>query len=400
MKRIINKVKAMLRSFKKKTVFFFKKKKAEYMCIHYKPYGGGINPTESAEENLNKIYPDNGKLADKSGFNIKEPTLDLSIIIAMYNAEKYIGECINSVLNQNPKCDFEIIIVNDGSTDGSKEAVKPYLEDKRIKLFDQDNKGQSVARNFAIENSSGKYLMMLDADDVLTMGSIDHLMDLAKKTGAEITEGVVERFYNKFDYKTKKKDKVKVYSGKKKEKYILTSTGFSVAKVYRRELWENCRYPEGYIFEDIITKFVLRPLANRIAVSSRVVYGYRFTPNSSTHGTKTLKWLDSVYVLPKIFEICENNRTKSGRVFYYLSLCHIGLLNNTTLSRHDEEVKKAAFAVMQKQVLSIDKFRPKHMPKILRALKDVIRCGDLKGWEFISENIIKYGLAKKYRENN
>ena len=70
MKRIINKVKAMLRSFKKKTVFFFKKKKAEYMCIHYKPYGGGINPTESAEENLNKIYPDNGKLADKSGFNI------------------------------------------------------------------------------------------------------------------------------------------------------------------------------------------------------------------------------------------------------------------------------------------------------------------------------------------
>lgn len=89
----------------------------------------------------------------------------ISIIIPVYNAEKYISQTLNSVLNQTLQ-DFEIIITDDGSTDNSKSIIAPYLKDPRIVYLYQQNSGVSIARNNGIEQAKGEFIAFLDADDV------------------------------------------------------------------------------------------------------------------------------------------------------------------------------------------------------------------------------------------
>jgi glycosyltransferase involved in cell wall biosynthesis len=90
----------------------------------------------------------------------------LSIIVPAYNVEKYVRQCIDSVLNIVPNDGaVEIIVVNDGSTDTTREILAEYNSEKRVRIFNNDNFGVSAARNFAIEQVNGKYIGFLDADD-------------------------------------------------------------------------------------------------------------------------------------------------------------------------------------------------------------------------------------------
>ena len=97
----------------------------------------------------------------------------VSVIIPVYNVEKYLEEALESVINQTLK-DIEIIIINDGSTDRSLEIAKGYaLKDKRIKIIDQKNQGLSVARNRGIENAKGKYIYFMDSDDYIALETLE-----------------------------------------------------------------------------------------------------------------------------------------------------------------------------------------------------------------------------------
>lgn len=100
----------------------------------------------------------------------------VSVIMPAYNAEIYIREAINSVLNQTHS-NWELIIINDGSTDKSEEIIKSY-SDQRIKLFNQTNKGVSAARNVGLAEMQGEYFSFLDADDLLTPNSISSRMNM------------------------------------------------------------------------------------------------------------------------------------------------------------------------------------------------------------------------------
>lgn len=99
----------------------------------------------------------------------------VSIIIPLYNAEKYLRKCLDSILKQTFK-DFEILLVNDGSTDGSEVICKEYCQkDSRVKLFCKDNGGVSSARNLGLENSSGDYISFIDSDDYVKPNFIESL---------------------------------------------------------------------------------------------------------------------------------------------------------------------------------------------------------------------------------
>lgn len=92
---------------------------------------------------------------------------DLSIIIPVYNGELYLKECLDSILNTNQRDKFEIIVINDGSTDRTAEILEQYASKKNIFIFNNENYGVSFSRNYGIEKSTGKYIMFVDADDVL-----------------------------------------------------------------------------------------------------------------------------------------------------------------------------------------------------------------------------------------
>jgi len=210
-----------------------------------------------ASQKLKEMFPDNASENVGTAFDLPV-SKDLSVIIAAYNVEKYVAECLDSILNQKTKYSVEIIIVNDGSTDSTAEKIKPYLSDDRVKYFEQENAGQSSARNFALKKSVGRYIMVVDSDDVIADGSIDLLMDAAIKNRADIAEAKTQMFLDKPMLCAKGRQNVYKPNCKK----IATSVGYSVAKVYKRELWENVCYPVGYIFEDKINKFVNKGLDN------------------------------------------------------------------------------------------------------------------------------------------
>ena len=91
----------------------------------------------------------------------------ISIIVPVYNVENYLEECLESIKNQT-YTDIEVILVNDGSTDGSKEICKRYCElDSRFRLINQENQGQSVARNRGVAESTGEFIVFIDSDDIV-----------------------------------------------------------------------------------------------------------------------------------------------------------------------------------------------------------------------------------------
>ena len=117
---------------------------------------------------------------------------DISIIVPIYNAEKYLNKCIDSLVNQT-KEELEFVLINDGS---SEDIIKSY-KDKRIKYFKNKNQGIGKTRNFGIDKATGKYIMFLDSDDYLDVNACDKLY---KKAVKEKSDLVVFDFYRVEDY--------------------------------------------------------------------------------------------------------------------------------------------------------------------------------------------------------
>ena len=270
-----------------------------------------------------------------------------------------------------------------------------------ITLIQQSNFGQSVARNRAISLSKGKYLMFVDSDDVLLPNAINLLMT-SSNDDFDIIEGNYVCFNDNITEEmicdSTSKRYIKSYS--KEPKFVLTSVGYSVAKIYKRYLWETLRFPEGYIFEDIITKFILRKKANKVNYIGVPVYGYRINPSSSSHGKNNSKKLDSIWVYPKIVELCRQEGVPFDDIFYILSLNHIGLLNLITARNQELKIKQACFCEVKKQLKSIQKYRPKRLPYMFRLLEKSILQGNLQQWEIVADTVVNYDMLKKWRERN
>ena len=110
----------------------------------------------------------------------------LSIIIPIYNKSKYIAKCLSSIIRQSYGC-FEIIIINDGSTDDSEDVIQKFqIMDERIKLYSYSNGGVSVARNRGISMAQGKYIMFIDADDWIESGYLQRIMVYVERSDADI----------------------------------------------------------------------------------------------------------------------------------------------------------------------------------------------------------------------
>ena len=171
----------------------------------------------------------------------------VSIIVPIYNVEKYLRRCIDSILNQTFK-DFELILVNDGSTDNCEDICKGYeAKDKRIKYFYQNNSGVSVARNKGIENSCGKYIQFIDSDDYIDKNFLEVIVDRFNKDNSDI---VFIGFYNEYN-------NGEIY----KEKYYDTSITSNSIQEYCLKLYKSDLF--GYTCcktfkSSIVKKFNIR----------------------------------------------------------------------------------------------------------------------------------------------
>ena len=258
--------------------------------------------------------------------------IKFSIIVPVYNVEKYIKKCINSILNQTYK-NYEIIIINDGSTDKSKKILESYKNIDNIKIINQTNKGLSVARNIGIKNASGDYLLFVDSDDY-----IDN--DLLENLNKNITDEEIIRFqtrtvdesykvlkeYNEMPFDTMTGNEALVYI--LKYHFIENTWLYCYNKIYIEK--NNFKFDQGFIHED----FGLTPLllANTKSIKSINYIGYNYLiRNNSLSNSKDIN---------KVKKKCND--------FIELGLRNINIIKNLNISNKELLLSYIASSILIK----------------------------------------------------
>ena len=222
---------------------------------------------------------------------------DISIIIPIYNAEKYINKCLDSILKQTKK-ELEIILINDGSTDNTEKIIKTY-QDKRIKYFKNDNHGIGYSRNFGINQSTSKYIMFLDSDDYLETIACEELFNKAEKDNLDI---VISDFYKVFNNNI---EEIKLpsfeNSSLKDNPDIITEYLNPWAKLYSSKLLKDnkIKFVENLKYED--APFVIETLdkAKKIGKVDKPLNYYVIHGNSETT-VRDRKCFDILKIIDRI----------------------------------------------------------------------------------------------------
>lgn len=203
----------------------------------------------------------------------------ISVIIPVYNVEKYIQRCIESIIDQTYK-NIEIILVDDGSTDSSGKICDSYqVKDKRIKVIHKKNGGLSDARNAGITCSTGEYIAFVDSDDLVDKSYIEFLFKLISEEDSDIAVCRYKRFTDLLEVKNSdRNDNNIIYNGMQALEVLLYQPEkipqSANAKMYRRELFDGILYPVGRLNEDIGTTYKLFYKAKKIAYNSSQYYFY------------------------------------------------------------------------------------------------------------------------------
>ncbi|WP_342985836.1 glycosyltransferase family 2 protein [Clostridium saudiense] len=212
----------------------------------------------------------------------------ISIIIPIYNMEKYLDKCINSVINQTYK-NIEILLINDGSTDSSIEICNRYkLRDKRIKVINTDNRGVAEARNIGIELAKGDFIGFVDSDDYIELNMFEKLFDLVNKNQCDmaICGYFIEDERNRIIKVGDPKNEVNIFNTEEAMKALINNgnyTSFPVDKLYRKSLFNDIKYPKGKIYEDADTTYKLIHKCKRVIYDPEPLYHYVQRSNSISH---------------------------------------------------------------------------------------------------------------------
>lgn len=221
----------------------------------------------------------------------------VSIIIPIYNVEKYLKDCLESVLEQTYP-DLQIILVNDGSTDSSGSICDAYAaKDSRIRVVHKDNGGLSDARNAGLPLVDGQFILYLDSDDFLESAAIEDLMETQKKTDADIVLGNFFYSFPAYEYPANPFHQADIVLDNKQAMEALVEgriETFAWGKLIRREIALKYLFPKGKVFEDHFWTHYVFADAKKVALIPRPLVHYRQRDNSIsfTFDFKRLDMLD------------------------------------------------------------------------------------------------------------
>ena len=229
----------------------------------------------------------------------------ISVIVPVYNVETYLEECLDSIQNQT-YTDFEVLLVNDGSTDKSKEICGKYCkQDNRFQLLNQENQGLSAARNKGVEISTGEYIVFVDSDDVIKTNYLEKLMHYMRED-VDIVESQFTVSNEEFLAKSFKEPSI-LFEGNSQEavkifpKHVLNVN--AVTKLYRRSIVEAVPYIDGVIFEDVYCGIGMLKYIRKIIKIDYKGYYYRQHQASIMHRTFTPKNLDIFTVSDQLIDL-------------------------------------------------------------------------------------------------
>lgn len=264
------------------------------------------------------------------------PGYDLQIIVPVYKVERYLRECIDSILGQKTSFSFSVVLVDDGSPDKCPGICEEYAAaDSRVKLIHKQNGGLSSARNAALAEIDAEYVMFVDSDDRLPENSIERLMTAAKESGADIVQGSYEVFDNGRTSRIG-------YASAGMISYDRLM-GFAWGKVYKSRLFEKLRYPEGYWFEDTLGILIVFPAAKGCLALPDTVYEYRRNPSGIVSSAKFKpKNLDSLWITILLVKERESLNLANDNTYLKALLMQFKI-NQDRFEGLPEEISKAAF---------------------------------------------------------
>lgn len=271
------------------------------------------------EKELSELWPDRG-VTCISEEKLAEPKdgIMVSIIVPLYNAEKYIHTCLDSLIKQKTNYRYEIIAINDGSLDKTSEILYEYANKYEfINVITQDNKGISCTRNVGIMNSKGMYIGFIDQDDWVDERYIEKLVSTAETEQADIVKcgfNVWDNgaFFEKISFGNKT-----IMDGR--DELLLQMPSYIWSGIYRRSVFNYIRFPEGYWYEDMIVRLLIYRSSKKLVNLEVGLYNKLYHKNNASSvvwSTKNAQCLEQFY-LPKSL-IQDNNKLGiDGDVYLY-----------------------------------------------------------------------------------
>lgn len=220
-------------------------------------------------------------------------TIKISIIVPVYQAEQYLPKCVDSLLAQSYK-NYEIILVEDGATDGSPKLCDKYAEENPcVKVVHQENRGAAAARNRGIEAASGDYVAFVDSDDTVSEDYLSFLIKLAEKYQADIAVcGYTKVYEGKEAEPVQSKSTRKlILSGVEAMENLLYQKDFMSVPwgmISKRELWNHVSFPEGTRAEDMGTVYRLFAEAKKLVYQNEAKYYYYQRSSSTIYTTENV----------------------------------------------------------------------------------------------------------------
>lgn len=237
----------------------------------------------------------------------------ISIIVPIYNSQKYLKSLFKSIDKQTYK-NYELILINDGSSDKSEELCKQYLKkNSRAKYFYKNNSGVSDTRNYGIEKAKGNYICFIDSDDIVNK---DYLLNFVDNFDEKNTLICCEcqEFTDTINFQQPKSEETKIYLGKNKFDIIYTKyAGYSVNKIFKTEIIKNNNiYFDTKISmcEDLLFVFEYLKHVEEVKCISNANYYYRIFNQSASKNLKNEKWFSifkAYELLKKDINLCSDN---------------------------------------------------------------------------------------------
>lgn len=215
----------------------------------------------------------------------------ISVIVPVYNVDPYLRKCLDSIVNQT-YWDLEILVIDDGSTDGSGKICEEYKRDKRVKVLHTENRGLSCARNLGLDEAKGEWIGFVDSDDWIEPDMYEVLLKEALETGADIVECGVFKEYPDKTVEHPRPDRV-MHKTEAIQALVNRELSNSVwNKIWDKACFSSIRFPEGRIYEDVAITYRVFDSVDTICSISECKYHYLQREKSLTKKISMKKMVD------------------------------------------------------------------------------------------------------------
>lgn len=321
---------------------------------------------------------------------LQSESIRLSIIIPVYNSERFLGKCLDSILNQETEYVYEVICVNDGSSDCSERILKEYCERYKgvLRYVSQSNQGISAARNKGIALAKGKLIGFIDNDDYVTNDYVQKLVKRQEETDADIVQCAHAEVNLSETYKKVITKGDIIVEAADQEGKSSTVKGYIWGGVLKKSVFKDVRFPMVFWYEDMITKMLIMRYVGRIATVGKPLYYHTHHDSNATSvlwRTGDIRSVDQYWLAVLLSEFAENHfAMKPDDMLRDQIIYEWSIMLESRTRRLPENLKKVVFSLCADYLskIGIDNFRP--TLKIQREIATAYANRNYMSWKYLS----------------